>query len=96
MMVSPAVSEYVLAVLNVHVRGTLWTIEHMRTALLPSMMAIGVPLLLSDDKVKEGLIAGSGRTLPVLKQNELRRIEVRRLFLHLREQGMPLGRQPSS
>ena len=96
MMVSLAVSEYVLAALNVHVRGTLWTIERMRTAPLPSMVVTGVPLLLSDDDVKEGLIAGLGRTLPALEQNELRRIEVRRLFLRAREQGMPPGRQPGS
>ena len=65
MMVSPAVSEYVLAVPNVHVRGTLWTIERMRTAPLLSMVVTSVPLLLLDDEVKEGLIAGLGRTLPV-------------------------------
>ena len=65
MMVSPAVSEYILAAPNVHVRGTLWTIECMRTALLPSMVVTSVPLLLLDDEVKEGLIAGLGRTLPV-------------------------------
>ena len=90
-MVSPAVNEYVLAASNVCVRGTLWTIERMQTAPLPSMVVTGVPLSLSDDDVKEGLIAGSGRTLPALEQNELWRIEVRHLFLHAREQGMPLG-----
>ena len=68
----------------------------MRTAPLPSMVVTGVPLSLSDDDIKEGLIAGSGRTLPALEQNELRRIEVRRLFLRAREQGMPPGRQPGS
>ena len=90
-MVSPAVSEYVLAVPNVRVRWTLWTIKRMQTAPLPSMVVTGVPLSLSDDDVKEGLIAGSWRALPVPEQNELWRIEVHCLFLHSREQGMPPG-----
>ena len=90
-MVSPSISEYVLAVPNVHVRVTLWTIKCMRTAPLPPMVVTGVPLSLSDDEVKEGLIAGLGRTLLTLEQNKLWRIEVHRLFLHSREQGMPPG-----
>ena len=68
----------------------------MQTTLLPLMVITGVPLSLLNDEVKEGLIVGSGRTLPVPEQNELQRIEVHRLFLHLREQGMPPGRQPCS
>ena len=42
-MVVAAVCEYVLALLNVRVKDTIWKIEKMRAALLPSMVVTRVP-----------------------------------------------------
>ena len=90
LMVAPAVREYVLASLNVYVKDTLWKIEKLCAAPLPSMVVTGMPLELSDVEVKEGLVAGAKRVLPREATRDLARLEARRLFVCPREQCTPL------
>ena len=91
LMVAPAVREYVLASPNVRVKDTLWKIEKLRAAPLPSMVVTGVPLELSDVEVKEGLVAGAKRVLPREAARDLARLEARRLFVRPRERRAPPG-----
>ena len=56
---APPVREYVLAAPNLHVKGTVWSIEKLHAAPMPSMVVTGVPLEVSDVEVKEELIVGS-------------------------------------
>ena len=91
LMVAPAVREYVLASPNVRVKDTLWKIEKLRAAPLPSMVVTGVPLELSDVEVKEGLVAGAKRVLPREAARDLARLEARRLFMRPREWHAPRG-----
>lgn len=54
LMVALAVREYVLAALNGHLKGIVWSIEKVHAAPMPLMVVTGVPLELSDTEVKEG------------------------------------------
>ena len=64
LMVAPVVCEYVLALLNVHVKDTMWKIEKLHAAPLPSMVVTSMPLELLDVEVKEGLVVRVKRVLP--------------------------------
>ena len=99
LMVAPAVCEYVLAAPNVRVKRIVWSIEKLRTALMPSMVVTGAPLDLSDAGIKDGVIAGSKGVLSADHRGELEHLEVRRLFARPRERGPPQGsktREPAS
>ena len=91
LMVALAVREYVMASPNVRVKDTLWKIEKLRAAPLPSMVVTGVPLELSDIEVKEGLVAGVQRVLPREAARDLARLEARHLFARPRERRTPPG-----
>ena len=90
-MVSLAVREYVLAALNVRMKGTFWSIEKLHAAPMPSMVVTSVPLELSDVDVKDGLLAGSKGVLSVEHRGELERLEARCLFARPARAGPPPG-----
>ena len=84
-MVTRAVCEYVLASLNVRMKNTVWSIEKMRAAPLPSMVVTGMPLELPDVDAKEGLVAGAKRVLPREATRDLARLEAHHLFVRPHE-----------
>ena len=79
-MVAPTMCEYVLVALNVHVKGTVWSIEKLRGVLMPSMVVTVVPRELLDVEMKDGLIAGSKGVLCTKYRGELEHLKTRRLF----------------
>ena len=62
LMVAPALSEYILSLLNVPVHDTLWSNDKMHAIPLLSMVVTDVPLVLSGVNMKERLILGWRRS----------------------------------
>ena len=56
------------------VKGTVWSIEKLRAAPMPSMVVTGVPLKLSDVEVKDRVIVGSKEGLLAEHRGELERL----------------------